>query len=66
MIIITALDNHRSIVVLDINGPRRRIVRMVAVVNPVLVMAVGVAAGVSAIAVRQGNSSTKHQDKSGK
>jgi hypothetical protein len=61
-----ALDNHRPIVMLDINRRWRRIVMMVAVMNPVLVMAVGAAAGESAIVVRQGNSSAKNQDKSGK
>jgi hypothetical protein len=50
---------HRTIVMLDINRPRRRIVVMV--MDPMFVVAISVASVMPAVAISQGDAGT-HKD----
>jgi hypothetical protein len=54
-------DHDRTIMALDVNGSGRRIV-VVMMLNLVPVMPVGMAAGVTATVVSQGNSASEKQD----
>jgi hypothetical protein len=63
-VVIASLDDHRAIVVLNVNRPRRGIV-MVMVLNLVWMMTVGATARVPATVIGQRNPNTENQDQRG-